>query len=398
MFESIQRVPGDAILGLIQQFKDDPNPNKVDLGVGVYRDEQGNTPIMRAVKSAEALLVDQEQTKSYIGSHGDPQYGEHILNMVLGAQSPVLAASRATITQSPGGTGALRLAGDFVASQLPGKAIWLPDPTWPNHLGVFGAAGLEIKRYPYVNEDNQLDFDAMLAQLKSIPEGDVVLLHGCCHNPTGFDPGHEQWQQILEVVRERRLLPLVDFAYQGFGDGLDTDAYSVRLLAENLGEVLITQSCSKNFGLYRERIGSFIAITKDAQTMENVRSQLAITARGNYSNPPAHGSAIIATILGSNELTQVWRKELDSMCDRINNMRRQLVDNLQPHGLDEQFSFVADQRGMFSYTGLDKTQVERLRDDFSIYMVGSGRANVAGLNDDNIKYVCNAIAEVVDKG
>ena len=292
MFEPIERVPGDAILGLIQQFKDDPNPQKVDLGVGVYRDEDGVTPIMGAVKAAEKQLIDDEATKAYIGSHGDPQYGEHVLKMVFGAESAVLADKRASATQAPGGTGALRLAADFIASQLPGKSIWLSDPTWPNHLGVFSAAGLEIQRYPYVDAQNRLDFDGMLAALENIPKGDVVVLHACCHNPTGFDLSADQWQTVLKVLKDRELLPLVDFAYQGFGNGIDEDAYGPRLLAENLDEVLITQSCSKNFGIYRERTGCFIAVARDTEQMENVRSQLAITARENYSNPPAHGRRV----------------------------------------------------------------------------------------------------------
>lgn len=395
MFESIKRVPGDAILGLIQQLKDDPNPNKVDLGVGVYRDVHGNTPIMRAVKSAEQILVDTEQTKSYIGSHGDPVYGELILKTVFGDESPVLAERRASATQSPGGTGALRLAADFIAAQLPGKSIWLPTPTWPNHLGVFGHAGIGIQRYPYVDADNTFDFEAMMAGLQAIPEGDILLLHACCHNPSGFDPDREQWRRILDVVRERHLLPLVDFAYQGFGDGLDEDAYGVRLLADNLDEMLITQSCSKNFGLYRERVGTFIAVARNAEEMANVRSQLAVTARENYSNPPAHGSAVVATIFTSPELTARWREELDDMRGRIATLRRQLVDGLKPYGLDERFGFVLRQRGMFSYTGLTPAQVDRLRNDYSIYMVTSGRINIAGLNETNLDYVCKAIADVV---
>lgn len=398
MFESIARVPGDAILGLIQQFNDDPSMAKVDLGVGVYKDVNGRTPIMRAVKAAEQQLVDNEQTKSYIGSHGDLRFGEHILRTVFGVDSPILAANRATATQSPGGTGALRLAMDFVASQFPGKSLWLPEPTWPNHIGIAAAAGLEMRRYPYVDSHNRLDFDAMLAQLQDIPQGDVVLLHACCHNPTGFDPSREQWQQILDAVKENGLLPLVDFAYQGFGDGLDADAYSVRLLAENLDELLITQSCSKNFGLYRERTGSFIAIAKDADSMANVRSQLAVTARSNYSNPPAHGAAVVTTILDSEELRALWKDELDQMRDRINGMRRRLVKGFKPYGLDERFAFIAEQRGMFSYTGLTAAQVEQLRDKHSIYMVGSGRANVAGLSDANIDYVCKAVADVLGNG
>lgn len=395
MFESIERVPGDAILGLIEAFKNDKNPNKVDLGVGVYRDEQGNTPIMRAVKQAEKLLIDNEQTKAYIGSHGDPEYGADILKTVFGAESEVLANDRASATQSPGGTGALRLAADFIKSNLPGKSIWLSDPTWPNHLGVFGAAGLNIEKYPYVDADNRLDFDGMLAALKQIPQGDVVLLHACCHNPTGFDLSQDQWQQVLAVLQERELLPLVDFAYQGFGDGMDEDAYGVRLLANTLDEMLITQSCSKNFGIYRERTGCFIAVAKDADDMANVRSQLAITARENYSNPPGHGSAIVATIFNSDELTTMWREELDEMRGRINGLRNDFVKALAPHGLDQRFAHVAEQRGMFSFTGLKPEHVEKLRDEHSIYMVKSGRANVAGLNSANLDYVCNAIADVV---
>jgi len=395
MFESIKTVPGDVILGLIQQLQDDPNPQKVDLGVGVYRDEQGATPIMRAVKAAEQTLVDTQKTKTYIGSHGDPAYGKRILDMVFGTDSEILQAGRASATQAPGGTGALRLAADFIASQLPGKSIWLPTPTWMNHLGTFGSAGLDIQRYPYVDADNRLDFDAMLAKLKAIPEGDVLLLHACCHNPSGFDPDHDQWRQILDVVRERRLLPLLDFAYQGFGEGVDEDAFSVRLLAENLDEMLIAQSCSKNFGIYRERTGTFIAVCADADATARVRSQLAVTARQNYSNPPAHGSAIVTTIFESAELTGMWSRELDEMRDRIAALRQQLVDGLQPHGLAERFAFVTRQRGMFSYTGLTEEQVLRLRDEYSIYMVASGRINVAGLNRRNIDYVCKAIADVV---
>ncbi|WP_043532413.1 aromatic amino acid transaminase [Litchfieldella xinjiangensis] len=394
MFEQIQRVPGDAILGLIEAFNKDTNPNKVDLGVGVYRDAEGTTPIMRAVKEAEALLLKNETTKSYIGSHGDPRYAKVVLPMVLGEDSPVLAAGRASLTQSPGGTGALRLAADFIHTQLPGKGIWVSDPTWPNHLGIFEAAGVTLRKYPYVDAENRLDFPGMLAALKEIPEGDVVLLHACCHNPSGFDLNADQWQQVLEVVKDRKLLPLIDFAYQGFGDGLDEDAYGVRLLAENLDEALITSSCSKNFGLYRERTGALIAIAGDNEQMENVRSQIAIVARENYSNPPAHGGAIVAEILESAELAKQWREELTEMRNRINGLRRDFVEALKPFELDEKYAFIAEQRGMFSYTGLSPEQVDRLREEFGIYMVRSGRANVAGLASENLPYVAKAIAAV----
>ncbi|WP_069384259.1 aromatic amino acid transaminase [Halomonas caseinilytica] len=394
MFEQIERVPGDAILGLIEAFKKDTNPQKVDLGVGVYRDAQGNTPVMRAVKDAEALLLKNESTKTYIGSHGDPRYGQAVLPLVLGEGSPVLEAGRASATQSPGGTGALRLAADFIATQLPGKDIWVSDPTWPNHLGIFPAAGLTLKKYPYVDAENRLDFDGMLAALKEIPEGDVVLLHACCHNPTGFDLSREQWGQVLEVVKQRNLLPLVDFAYQGFGEGLDEDAYGPRLLAENLDEVIITSSCSKNFGIYCERTGCLIMVAKDNEQMENVRSQVAIVARENYSNPPAHGGAIVAEILHSAELSAIWREELTEMRDRINTLRRDFVEALKPYGLDQKYACVAEQRGMFSYTGLTPEQVDRLRDEFGIYMVRSGRANVAGFSQENLPYLAKAIAAV----
>ncbi|MFM9269132.1 aromatic amino acid transaminase [Halomonas elongata] len=394
MFEQIERVPGDAILGLIEAFKKDTNPQKVDLGVGVYRDAQGNTPVMRAVKAAEDLLLKNETTKTYIGSHGDPRYGQAVLPLVLGEGSPVLEAGRASATQSPGGTGALRLAADFIATQLPGKDVWVSDPTWPNHLGIFPAAGLTLKKYPYVDAENRLDFDGMLAALKEIPEGDVVLLHACCHNPTGFDLSRDQWSQVLEVVKQRKLLPLVDFAYQGFGEGLDEDAYGPRLLAENLDEVIITSSCSKNFGIYCERTGCLIMVAKNSEQMENVRSQVAIVARENYSNPPAHGGAIVAEILHSTELSAIWREELTEMRDRINTLRRDFVEALKPYGLDQKYACVAEQRGMFSYTGLTPEQVDRLRDEFGIYMVRSGRANVAGFSQENLTYLAKAIAAV----
>lgn len=396
MFEQIERVPGDAILGLIEAFKKDTNPQKVDLGVGVYRDAAGNTPVMRAVKEAEARLLKNESTKTYIGSHGAPAYGDAVLPLVLGSDSPVLKANRASATQSPGGTGALRLAADFIASQLPGKGIWVSDPTWPNHHGIFTSAGIELHKYPYVDADNRLDFNGMLAAFKKIPEGDVVVLHACCHNPTGFDLSQSQWQEVLTVLKERQLLPLIDFAYQGFGEGLDEDAYGVRLLAEHLDEVIITSSCSKNFGIYCERTGCLILIAKDAEQMENVRSQVAIVARENYSNPPAHGGAIVSEILHDAELSALWGEELTEMRDRINTLRRDFVEALKPYGLDEKYACVAEQRGMFSYTGLTPEQVDRLRDEFGIYMVRSGRANVAGFSHENLPYLAKAIAAVND--
>lgn len=394
MFEGIARVPGDAILGLIDAFNNDTNPNKVDLGVGVYRDTQGHTPILASVKAAEQRLLENEATKSYIGSHGDPRYTDAVLKLVLGSASPVLAQQRASATQSPGGTGALRLAADFIRTNLGKRGIWVSNPTWPNHLGIFEAAGLTLHHYPYVSSDNRLDFDGMLAALEKAPQGDVVLLHACCHNPSGFDLDKQQWQQVLELVKRRQLLPLIDFAYQGFGDGLNEDAYGVRLLAESLDEVIITSSCSKNFGIYRERTGCFILVARDHEQMENVRSQAAITARENYSNPPAHGGAVVAEILNDASLAKQWEGEVEAMRSRIADLRTAFVDALEPYGLKERFAFIREQRGMFSYTGLSAEQVERLRKEFGIYMVGSGRANVAGLSSDCLDYVAKAFAEV----
>ena len=397
MLENVERVPGDAILGLIQTFKADDNPNKVDLGVGVYRDENGQTPILESVREAEKTRLAKETTKAYIGSHGDPDFGEAVLKLVFGHNSPILTANRASATQAPGGTGALRLAGDFCRAQFPNASIWLPEPTWPNHIGVFNASGLPIKRYTYVDDDNHLDFAGMLADLKTAPAGDIVLLHASCHNPTGFDLNRDQWQQILDVVRERDVLPMIDFAYQGFGDGLEDDAYGLRLITESCGEALVTQSCSKNFGIYRERTGCLIAVAKNESAMQDVRSQLATVARGNYSNPPAHGAAIVSTILGSHDLRALWQDEVSAMRERIKKLRAAMVDALQPYGLDERFEYIANQRGMFSYTGLSSHQVERLKNDYSIYMVSSGRANIAGLQQDNLDYVASAISDVVEE-
>ena len=394
-FGQIPRVPGDPILGLMDLYRADTNPAKLDLGVGVYKDAQGLTPIPRAVKLAEQRLVDSEQTKSYIGGHGDAQFGALLLRQVLGSRAIALGEQRAGCTQAPGGTGALRLAGEFIAKCLPGRSIWLSDPTWPIHETLFAAAGLRVQHYPYVGADNRLDVDGMLATLQQVPPGDVVLLHACCHNPTGFDLSHDDWLRVLDVVRARELLPLFDFAYQGFGDGLEEDAWAVRLFAETLPEMLITSSCSKNFVLDRERTGALIAVTSDAERLLDVRSQLASLARNLWSTPPAHGAAVVATILADEPLRQIWQDEVERMRRRIASLRQGLVEALTPYGLAERFSHIARQRGMFSYTGLTAEQVRRLRAEDSVYLVESGRANVAGLDAERLDDLARAIARVV---
>ncbi|MGY2290232.1 amino acid aminotransferase [Pseudomonas sp. SDO528_S397] len=393
-FDAVGRVPGDPILGLMDLYAQDANPNKFDLGVGVYKDDQGLTPIPRAVKLAEQRLVEQQTTKTYIGGHGNAAFGTLISQLVLGADSPLLSERRAGATQTPGGTGALRLCADFIAHNLPGRGVWLSNPTWPIHETIFAKAGLQVSHYPYVEADNRLDVPAMLATLAKVPEGDVVLLHACCHNPTGFDLSQDDWRQVLQIVRKRKLLPLIDFAYQGFGDGLEQDAWAVRLFASELPEVLITSSCSKNFGLYSDRVGALIVCAADAEKLTDIRSQLALTARNLWSTPPDHGAAIVATILADAELRAVWSTEVEAMRSRIAQLRAGLVDALAPHGLSEQFAHIGAQRGMFSYTGLSADQVKRLRDKHSVYLVNSGRANVAGIDAKRLTQLADAIAEV----
>ncbi|MBK3455488.1 MULTISPECIES: amino acid aminotransferase [Pseudomonas] len=393
-FAAIGRVPGDPILGLMESYAKDTNPQKFDLGVGVYKDAQGLTPILQAVKRAEQRLVDQQTTKTYIGGHGDPAFGRLISELVLGAGSALLKAQRAGATQTPGGTGALRLSADFIAHSLPGRGVWLSNPTWPIHETIFAKAGLKVSHYPYVGSDNRLDVPAMLATLATVPEGDVVLLHACCHNPTGFDLSQDDWRQVLQIVRERQLLPLIDFAYQGFGDGLEQDAWAVRLFADELPEVLITSSCSKNFGLYSDRVGALIVCANDAEKLLDVRSQLAFIARNLWSTPPDHGAAVVATILGDRELKQLWSSEVEGMRSRIAQLRSGLVEALAPHGLSERFAHVGVQRGMFSYTGLSAEQVKQLREKHSVYMVSSGRANVAGIDETRLGLLADAIAHV----
>lgn len=395
-FGQIPRVPGDPILGLLDAFRADANPAKLDLGVGVYKDAHGQTPIPRAVKLAEQRLVDSEKTKSYIGGHGDAQFGALLMRLVLSPRAVALAEDRAGCTQAPGGTGALRLAGEFIARCLPGRSLWLSDPTWPIHQTLFAAAGVPLQHYPYVGADNRLDREGLFAALERIPAGDVVLLHACCHNPSGFDLSHDDWLRVLEIVRSRELLPLFDFAYQGFGEGLEEDAWAVRLFAETLPEVLITSSCSKNFGLYRERTGALIVIAAGHEQLLDVRSQLAALARGLWSTPPAHGAAVVTTILADDALRQIWQDEVEGMRQRIASLRQRLVEALTPYGLAERFAHIAEQRGMFSYTGLTAAQVRRLRAEHSVYLVESGRASVAGLDAGRLDELARAFASVVD--
>lgn len=396
MFESLALAPADPILGLNEAFAKDPNPEKINLGVGVYQDATGNTPILSSVKEAERRLVAGETSKGYLAIPGSPQYGQQVARLVFGDDHPAVAEGRVVTAHTPGGTGGLRVAADFIKQNLPSAKVWLSEPTWPNHPSVFRAAGIETATYPYFDAaTNGLAFDRMLAAVGEIPQGDVLLLHGCCHNPTGVDPTVDEWSAIADVVAKRGLLPLVDFAYQGFGTGLAEDAAGVRTLLRPGMDMLVVSSFSKNFGLYNERAGALSLVASTPQAAQAAFSQVKVCIRANYSNPPCHGAAIVSTILADAELRAQWEQELTAMRDRINAMRERFVDTLAAKGIDRDFSFIARQRGMFSFSGLAREQVERLKTDFSIYAVGSGRINVAGMTDANMDRLCTAIAAVL---
>ena len=396
MFEQFTPAPPDAILGLTEAFKKDPNPKKVNLGVGIYKDAQGRTPILASVKRAEERILQEENTKNYLSIDGSPEYGAAVQELLFGADHEIIRSNRSITAQAPGGTGALRVAADFIATMFPGARVWLSDPTWPNHPSVFKAAGLTTAVYPYFDAaNNGVAFAAMLAAIKQIPAGDVVLLHGCCHNPTGADLSLAQWQQVAAVVAERKLLPLVDFAYQGFGDGLDDDAAGLRALCTQVDELLIASSFSKNFGLYNERVGALTLVARNADAAEKALGHIKIAIRANYSNPPAHGAAVVTTVLRDPALRAQWEAEVTEMRERINTMRHLFVETLNEKGVTRDFSFIANQRGMFSFSGLTPEHVKALREKHGVYIVGSGRISVAGMTEGNMDYLCTAIADVL---
>lgn len=396
MFDQFEWAPADAILGLGEAFAKDTNPAKINLSVGVYKDEGGNTPILECIKTAGQRVLESQTTKGYLGMQGSPAYTAAVLSLLFGEGHEVLESGRAAAAQTPGGTGALRVAGDFIRTMLPGAKVWLSDPTWANHAGIFKAAGLETATYPYFDPaTNGIDFPAMLAAIEQMPEGDVILLHGCCHNPTGADPTPEQWSQIADAVNARGLLPLLDFAYQGFADGIEEDAVALRTLAQPGRELLVCSSFSKNFGLYNDRIGALTVVAGSSEAAQKAMSHVKLRIRTNYSNPPAHGAALVTTVLGDSELRAQWVEEVAGMRSRIHEMRRKFVDSLAAQGVDRDFSFIINQRGMFSFSGLNKEQVATLRDEHSIYIVGSGRINVAGMTSANMETLTAAIASVL---
>lgn len=399
MFKHLDAVPGDPLLALINAHKNDTNPNKVDLGVGVYKDDAGNTSILNSVKKAESILLSQEVTKSYIGINGAPEFAPIVQQLMLGENSSLIQNKRVFSAQTPGGTGSLKVAADFIGANLANSTIWVSDPTWGNHLPIFRSAGIKIETYPYYDAaTNGVRFDEMMAVLKANAQsGQTILLHACCHNPTGVDLSFEQWQTITDFVIERGLLPLVDAAYQGFGDGLEEDMQGLRYMAEHVSHMIICNSFSKNFGIYRERCGGLSIIAESESEAANAFSIIGMAIRANYSMPPAHGAAVVCTIMNDPELKAEWVNEVNGMRDRINDLREKLVTKLAETGVKKDFSFIRQQKGMFSYSGLTLEQVRKLRSDYSIYMADSGRMSIAGITSKNIDYLCNAIAEVVGK-
>jgi len=396
MFEKITAAPADPILGLTDIFRADARPNKINLGIGVYKDETGKTPVLTSVKKAEQYLLENETTKNYLGIEGIPAFASCTQELLFGKESPIVTNGRARTAQTPGGTGGLRVAADFIANQTSAKRIWISNPSWPNHKNVFSAVGLEVLEYAYYDAANHaLDFDGLLNSLKQAQAGDVVLFHGCCHNPTGIDPTAEQWAQLAELSAANGWLPLFDFAYQGFANGLEEDAQGLRIFAAKHQELIVASSYSKNFGLYNERVGACTIVATDAETADRAFSQVKAAIRANYSNPPSHGAAVVATILGNDALRAMWEQELTDMRQRIHRMRQLFVNTLQEKGAQQDFSFIIQQNGMFSFSGLTKEQVLRLREEFGVYAVNSGRVNVAGMTPDNMAPLCEAIVAVL---
>ncbi len=396
MFEKVQIAPPDPILGLGELFKADTNPAKINLSVGVYQDDNGVTPVMDCVKEAEKRILASETSKGYLPMTGDAVYCAMTQDLLFGEGHEVVSGRRAATAQCPGGTGALRVVGDYLAVIHPGAKVWVSNPTWANHNTIFAAAGVKVDSYTYRDAaTNGLDFEGLKASIKQMPAGDVILLHGCCHNPTGIDPTPEQWAESGDLLAAGGIIPIVDFAYHGLADGIEEDRQGLLELAKKVREMFICSSYSKNFGLYRERVGALTVVADTAEQASTVMSQIKLRIRYLYSNPPSHGAQIVATILSDKELKAQWIAEVAAIRNRINLMRHAFVQKLKDMGVDQDFSSIITQRGMFSFSGLNKEQVERLKNEFSIYIVGSGRINVAGITSGNIDRLCESIKAVL---
>lgn len=394
MFESMQATQADAILGLIAEHKNDPRAEKIDLGVGVYRTEQGETPVLNVVKRAERILLDTQDTKSYIGTAGAADFNAAMQVLTFGDSS---LDDRLVTIQAPGGSGSLRVAAGMILRAAPNASVWASEPTWANHVPLLGGAGLNLKPYPYYDtERHVIDMDGMLAALRTAPTGDVVLLHACCHNPSGLDPSEDDWRAITEVIVERGLVPFIDMAYQGFADDLDSDAFAVRHLAARVPEMIVSTSCSKNFGLYRDRVGTLSLLSADSATRDIVSSQVNNLVRTIYSVPPDHGAAVVSVILHDPELRRDWIAELTEMRERLQRMRALLSEALQQKAPQHDFSHLARATGMFCFLGISAAQVATLKRDYGVYMVDSSRINIAGITTQNVDYLATSIAATLE--
>lgn len=394
MFEHLPTAPPDSILGLGEAFAKDPRTGKINLTVGIYKTEDGATPILATVKKAEKILLETEKTKNYMPIEGTPEYLQAVKTLIFGDQ---FDHARVAAAHTPGGTGALRIGADTVSRHFPNTRIWLSNPTWANHGSIFQSAGLKTDVYTYLSADKtKLDFEGMIQDLdtKGRP-GDLVCVHACCHNPTGIDPTLEQWKQIAELLSRKGMIPFIDFAYQGFGDGIQEDAKPIHALLASNPEAIICSSFSKNFGLYSERVGTVLMVGKEASATEATMSQLRLSVRCNYSNPPRHGASTVATILNDPALRTEWVAEVDAMRNRISQMRAMFIEGMKKTGTDRDFSFLANQKGMFSYSGLNSMQVDWLKNERAIYIVGTGRMNIAGMAPHTMDSLCQSVADCI---
>ncbi|VVD61800.1 aromatic amino acid aminotransferase [Pandoraea communis] len=399
MFEHIDAYPGDPILSLNENFAKDPRTNKVNLSIGIYYDDDGRLPVMQAVRQAEALLLAEVGPKPYLPMAGFAGYRDVVQALVFGEDSPARKAGSIATVQTLGGSGALKVGADFIKRYFPGSQVWVSDPTWDNHRFIFERAGFTVNTYPYYDEaTGGLQFEAMVDAIDKLPARSVVLLHACCHNPTGVDLNDAQWVQLIDVLKKRELLPFVDMAYQGFGSGIDADAFVIRELARQSVPAFVANSFSKNFSLYGERCGGLSVICESAEAADRVLGQLTSAVRSNYSNPPTHGAKIVAKVLSTPELRKSWEAELAEMCQRITRMRGAIHEGLRGHVPDNMLSRYLEQRGMFTYTGLSAAQVDVLREQHGVYLIRSGRMCVAGLNEKNVGVVADSIAKVLNNG
>jgi aromatic-amino-acid transaminase len=396
MFASVELAPRDPILGLTEAYVADSRPGKVNLGVGVYYNDNGKVPLLEAVRSAEKQRVDGAPPRAYLPIEGYAAYNQAVQKLLFGADSPLLADGRVATFEALGGTGGLRIGADFLRRLLPSTEVWISDPSWENHRALFEAAGFKVNAYPYYDAASHgVQFTAMMACLNGLAPGSVVVLHACCHNPTGVDLDEQQWHDVVATVKARKLVAFLDMAYQGFGDGIDADALALRTFAASGLSFLVSSSFSKSFSLYGERVGALSIVAQNKDETTRVVSQVKRVIRTNYSNPPTHGAAVVAAVLSSPELRATWERDLAAMRDRIRAMRVGLVEKLRARGVTRDFSFVVRQRGMFSYSGLSKEQVDRLREEHAIYAIGTGRICLAALNNTNIDRVADAIAAVL---